>query len=140
MFHRKPSSSLRTKNILQNPRPRATSEQVFVQKIKQLIQANFANEQFDVASLARQVHLSVSQLNRRLNAAISQPAGQLISSMKMAYAAHLLLHTGYSISQISGAVGYWNQAHFCRSFKKRYGCAPSRFRETQGKVARAQNG
>lgn len=104
-------------------------EHSFVRKVKQIILANFDNEQFDVATLAHQVHLSVSQLNRRLNALTGLPAGQLIWNMKMDYAAHLLIQGEYSIGRIGAEVGFWNQAHFCRSFKKRFQCTPSQFRE-----------
>ncbi|WP_367390814.1 hypothetical protein [Lewinella sp. LCG006] len=38
----------------------------FIRKVKYLIQLNFDNELFDASYLARQVHLSVSQLNRKV--------------------------------------------------------------------------
>lgn len=137
----KPSPQLTTfsplKNINQESRPPA-GEHSFIRKVKQIIQANFSNEQFDVATLARKIHLSVSQLNRRLNALIHQPAGQLIWEMKMDYAARLLLQEEYSIGQIGGQVGYEIQAHFCRSFKKRYRCTPSQFKQAHLRKAHAQ--
>ncbi|KAA3638372.1 MAG: AraC family transcriptional regulator, partial [Bacteroidetes bacterium] len=93
----------------------------FIKKVRHLIQINFDNELFDAACLASKVHLSVSQLNRKLNTLIQQPAGQLIWEMKMAYAAELLTKYDATIGEIAFQVGYKNQAHFCRSFKRRYG-------------------
>lgn len=114
-----------------NVNPGLAEENAFLSEVKETIQANFANEQFDVTVLARKTYLSVSQLNRRLNALINQPAGQLIWEMKMEYAANLLQSGGDSISRVSFLVGYSNQAHFCRSFKRKYGCTPTRFRDAQ---------
>lgn len=118
--------------------PPPAGEHSFISKVKQIIQANFSNKQFGVPTLARQTHLSVSQLNRRLNAIIHQPAGQLIWEMKMDYAAWLLLQGEYSIGQIGGQVGYEIQAHFCRSFKKRYRCTPSKFKQAYHRRAHAR--
>ena len=101
----------------------------FINKVKHLIQKNLDNELFDAAYLARQTHLSVSQLNRKLNALIQQPAGQLIWDMKMEQAARLLLQDVAPIGEIAYLLGYKNQAHFCRSFKRRYACTPSHFKK-----------
>ncbi len=101
----------------------------FIKKVRRLIQMNFDNELFDTACLARQAHLSVSQLNRKLNALIRQPAGRLIWEMKMDYAADLLTKYEATIGEIAFQVGYKNQAHFCRSFKRRFACTPSDFKK-----------
>lgn len=114
-------------------------EPSFVRKVRRIILTNFNNAQFDVADLARKVHLSVSQLNRKLNASINKPAGQLIWTMRMDYASNLLLQEEYSIGQIGDLVGYENQAHFCRSFKRRYQSTPSQFRKILLRNRYAQN-
>lgn len=128
-----PTSSLDVKNI---PAEFYTKQQValsradaFIKKVKHLIQVNLDNELFDAADLARQIHLSVSQLNRKLNALIQQPAGQLIWEIKMEHAARLLSHDVAPIGEVAYLVGYKCQAHFCRSFKRRYACTPSHFKK-----------
>ncbi|MFK7970690.1 MAG: helix-turn-helix domain-containing protein [Bacteroidia bacterium] len=103
--------------------------EAFIKKVKHLIQVNLDNELFDAADLARQIHLSVSQLNRKLNATIQQPAGQLIWEIKMEHAARLLLYDVAPIGEVAYLVGYKCQAHFCRSFKRRYACTPSHFKK-----------
>lgn len=100
----------------------------FVRRVKQLIRSNFDNELFDVNELARQAHLSVSQLNRKLNKHLHQSAGQLIWEMKMDYATQLLSQDEAAIGEVAYEVGYKNQAHFCRSFKRRFACTPSAFK------------
>ena len=113
--------------------PSLVYRSTFARKVIKIIQANFSNEQFYVTTLAQKNHLSVSQLNRKLKALVGQPAGQLIWEMKMDHAAGLLLDDELSIGQIGGMVGYSTQAHFCRSFKKKYQCTPTQFRDQHRK-------
>lgn len=133
-----PSYSKHSKNLEKEILTKI-QEPSFVRKVRRIILTNFNNTQFDVADLARKVHLSVSQLNRKLNASINKPAGQLIWTMRMDYALNLLLQEEYSIGQIGGLVGYENQAHFCRSFKRRYQSTPSQFRKILLRNRYAQN-
>jgi two-component system, sensor histidine kinase ChiS len=47
-------------------------DQAFLEKIVKTIETHFEDEQFSVESLAEHVNMSVSQLNRKLNALIDQ--------------------------------------------------------------------
>ena len=111
-------------------------EEVFFQKVKQLIHTNIGNEQFSVELLAKQLHLSVSQLNRKLNQIINKPAGQLIRDMRMNHATQLLLNNAASVGEIAYQVGYENPTHFSRGFKRKFGCAPSEY----SKIGMRKNG
>jgi len=71
--------------------------------------------------------MSVSQLNRKLNAMIDQPAGQLIRTLKLKRAADLLLQNAGSISEICYKMGFNDQAYFSRAFKKQFGSNPSEY-------------
>ncbi len=133
------SSYLKDLKNLKKESQTKIQEPYFLRQVRGLILTNFNNEQFDVADLARKVHLSVSQLNRKLNVLINKPAGQLIWTMRMDYASNLLLQDEYSIGQIGYLIGYRNQAHFCRSFKRRYKCTPSQFRKIFLRNRYAQN-
>jgi len=106
-------------------------EEAFFQKVKQIIHANISNEQFSVESLAKQLCLSVSQLNRKLNHIAYKPAGQLIRDIRMNHAAQLLLKNTASVGEIAYQVGYENPTHFSRSFKRKFGCVPSEYSKTR---------
>jgi two-component system, sensor histidine kinase ChiS len=69
--------------------------------------------------------MSVSQLNRKLNALIDQPPGQLIRSLRLQRAADLLAQKAGSVSEICYKVGFNDNAYFSRAFKKQFGCSPS---------------
>lgn len=110
-----------------------SQEEVFIRKTVQLICRYLSDPQLDVSFLAERLYLSSSQLNRRMQATIRQSTGNLIRNIRLQYAARLLLNNVASVGEISAEVGYQNQASFCRSFKKKFGCAPSHFSELQAK-------
>lgn len=51
-----------------------------------------------------------------------------LSELKLAEAKHLLMIPNYSISDISMALGYTEQSHFTRQFKRWTGMTPNQFR------------
>lgn len=109
-------------------------KELFLQKVKKIIDANITNEQFGVNMLAQKVHLSVSQLNRKLKNLNGQSAGQFIRSTRMNYAITLLENDSLTIGEIAYQVGYLNQTHFCRSFKRKFGCTPSQYLVKKNKM------
>lgn len=104
-------------------------DQEFLQKTINIIESHFEDEQFSVEKLAEKVNMSVSQLNRKLNALIDQPAGQLIRSLRLQRAADLLKKKTGSVAEICYQVGFNDQAYFSRSFKKQFGCSPSEYKK-----------
>lgn len=103
-------------------------DQEFIQKILKIIEEHFEDENFSVGDLAEKVNMSVSQLNRKLNSLIDQPAGQLIRSLKLNRAADLIKNNAGSISEICYKLGFSDQAYFSRAFKKQFGCNPREYR------------
>jgi signal transduction histidine kinase/DNA-binding response OmpR family regulator/ligand-binding sensor domain-containing protein len=105
-------------------------DQTFLENIIRIIETYFENEQFSVEKLASEVNMSASQLNRKLNALIDQPAVQLIRSLRLQRAADLLVKNTGTIAEICYKVGFRDQAYFSRAFKKQFGCSPSEYKIT----------
>lgn len=99
----------------------------FVQQVRDIIDKHLDDHQFGVSDVAKNVHLSISQLNRRLKTYTGYAAGYWIRKARIEYAAHLLIYQTNSIGEVAYKVGYSHQAHFCRSFKQWFGCSPSRY-------------
>jgi signal transduction histidine kinase/DNA-binding response OmpR family regulator len=102
-------------------------DQLFLRKVIKIIEANFENQNFTPESLAETVNMSVSQLNRKLNALIEQPAGQLMRSLRLQRAADLLKQKAGTVSEICYQLDFNDPAYFSRAFKKQFGCSPSEF-------------
>ncbi|HSH20556.1 MAG TPA: hybrid sensor histidine kinase/response regulator transcription factor, partial [Draconibacterium sp.] len=100
-------------------------DQVFLEKIIKNIEANFENQDFTPESLANEVNMSVSQLNRKLNALVNQPAGQLMRSLRLQRAADLLKQRAGTVAEICYQLDFNDPAYFSRAFKKQFGCSPS---------------
>lgn len=107
-----------------------SADQVFLGKVIQTIESNYSNEQFSVEMLAENVNMSVTQLNRKLNALIDQPPGQMIRTFRLQRAADLLKQKAGSVSEICYTVGFSDNAYFSRAFKKQFGCSPSEYAES----------
>lgn len=106
-----------------------SADQVFLKKTLTQIESNFHDENFSVEVLADKINMSVSQLNRKLNALIDQPAGQLIRSLRLQRAADLLNKNAASVSEICYHLGFSDLSYFSRAFKKQFGRTPTEYRE-----------
>jgi YesN/AraC family two-component response regulator len=104
-----------------------SADQTFLEKIIKLIEDNFENQDFNPDSLASEVNMSVSQLNRKLNALINQPAGQLMRSLRLQRAADLLKQKAGTIAEICYQLDFNDPAYFSRAFKKQFGCSPTEY-------------
>lgn len=106
-----------------------SADQVFLQKAIEKIENHFGDFQFSTEPLAEHLNMSVSQLNRKLNALIGQPSGQLIRSLRLQRAADLLRQNTASVSEICYNLGFNDHSYFSRAFKKQFGCSPSAYKK-----------
>jgi signal transduction histidine kinase/ligand-binding sensor domain-containing protein/DNA-binding response OmpR family regulator len=106
-------------------------DQLFLERVLNEIENHISDEQFSVEKLANHVGMSVSQLNRKLNALIGQPAGHLIRSQRLQRAADLLKQKAGNVAEICYQVGFSDQANFSRAFKKQFGVSPSAYRKSR---------
>jgi signal transduction histidine kinase/DNA-binding response OmpR family regulator/ligand-binding sensor domain-containing protein len=111
-------------------------DRVFLEKTIKIIEAHFEDEQFGVEKLAGEINMSVSQLNRKLNALVDQPAGQLIRSLRLQRAADLLKQNAGTVAEICYKVGFNDQAYFSRAFKKQFGASPLEYKKKGEEVNR----
>ena len=104
-------------------------DQEFLEKTIKVIEQNFEDPKFSVENLADEVNMSLSQLNRKLNALVAQPAGQLIRSLRLQRAADLLRQNADTVAGICYKVGFNDQGYFGRVFKRQFGISPNAYRK-----------
>ena len=99
---------------------------LFIQKCYTLLETHLDNPEFDVEMLATQLAMSRRNLNRKLMALTSLPAGNFIRSYRLKKAAELL-RSGLSPTETAYRVGFESPSAFSRSFKDQFGQTPSAF-------------
>ena len=97
----------------------------FMQEVLDVAEKHLSDENFSVEQLAREVHMSTSQINRKLKALIDQSAQQFIRSLRMQRAMELLKNNAATVSEIAYQVGFKDPGYFARVFKKHFGYPPS---------------
>lgn len=87
--------------------------------------------QFNTESIEKKLSLSKMQLYRRLKTLTGMTPGEFIRHVRLRQAAHLLITTRLTVSEIFYRTGFNNQSYFFREFKKRYLLAPNEYRAQQ---------
>jgi len=103
-------------------------DQVFLQKVIETIENQLTDPQFGLTPLSEAMNMSATHLNRKLNALIGQSAGKLIRSLRLNRAAVLISKRTAHVSEIAYQLGFNDPANFSRSFKQRFGVAPSDYK------------
>jgi DNA-binding response OmpR family regulator len=100
-------------------------ENVFVQKLRQIVEENYGDEHFGLPELCRKTGMSRSQLFRKMKALMDQSPSNFIRSYRLNKARTLLETNGMTVSEAAWAVGYKNLSHFSNSFQEEFGFSPS---------------
>jgi len=102
-------------------------DQVFLEKVKTVIEEHIGDANFGVEWLAHEVALSPRQLQRKLRTAIGLSAGNLIRVMRMQRAAQLLEKRAGNVSEIAYKVGFHDPVYFSRIFRQMYDASPTEY-------------
>ncbi len=107
----------------------SSPEEKFVLQVSKVIEKNLHKDTFNGSDLSREVHLSKSQLYRKLKAISGKSTAVFIRTVRLKKAKELLLSTTLNISEIAYAVGFKDPAWFSRVFREEFGIAPTEFRK-----------
>ena len=91
------------------------------------IQGNYKTVTLD--ELSKKFHFTTPYLSKIIKANTGHSFKEMIQNIKFNNAIELLTSTDLKIKDISEAVGYENNTHFIRSFKKVYGVSPNQYRQ-----------
>jgi predicted ATPase/AraC-like DNA-binding protein len=96
----------------------------FIQQVNEIIEANLSNERFGVSELARELHMSRSNLHRRIKSASDNSVSQYLKKIRLNKALELLHEDSFTISEVSFRVGFGSPAYFTKCFRDQYGFPP----------------
>ncbi len=100
-------------------------EQAFLQKVLDIIAANYQDEHFALPQLCSKIGMSRSQLFRKMKALTDSSPSQFIRTYRLERAKQLLQSSDLSISEVSWQVGFKDPSHFSKSYQDQFGFTPS---------------
>jgi len=101
-------------------------ETKFLQKIIKIIHEEISNHSFGSSiHLSQKMHLSESQIYRKLKAITGKSTAVFIRSIRLQYAKELILTTNKNVSEIAYETGFNDPSWFSRAFKEEFGVTPS---------------
>jgi len=103
------------------------ASQPWVSKIVKILE-NDLETFHSLNSLSEQVFVHPAYLSRAFKAKTGLTVSEYQLKMKLSNALSQLLNTSLTISDISFRNGFYDDAHFIRSFKSLYGVAPYKFK------------
>ena len=98
----------------------------FLAQVEAVVAARMAEGDFGVEALAEAVHVSRSQLYRRLEVLTGESPAALMRRLRLERAAQLLHGKVYgTVSEVASAVGFSNVSYFSRLYRQHAGESPS---------------
>jgi AraC-like DNA-binding protein len=100
-------------------------DQVFIQTLRQAIQANLSNPQLKIEDLGEKVGLGRVQLYRKVKALTGSTPVELLRLARLERGRQLLKTTDMTISQVAYEVGFATPSYFTTCFRQQYGMYPN---------------
>ena len=85
-------------------------------------------EPMTIADLAAAANVSIRTLHERFTEELQTTPMDYVRDLRIARAESLLRETGLRAAEIAEACGFYDQAHFCRLFKRHTGMTPRQYR------------
>lgn len=105
------------------------SDEMFLEKLNQVICDNMEDEELDVEKLAKIMAMSRPTLYRKIKSISNLTANELINITRLKKAAALLAAEDYKIYEVAAMAGFTSQTTFGRSFLKQFGMSPSAYQQ-----------
>jgi two-component system response regulator YesN len=97
------------------------------QKMRDFIHRNFTGS-ITAGDVAREAGLSIGRALHLFREETGMAMTAYISKMKVDYGKYLLLNSDVQLADLAGQLGYYDQSHFTKNFKKLERITPSHFR------------
>ncbi len=133
-LQRKISENLNVAEKSSSASTELSMDEVFIQKLKTLVQSNLNNPDLNIERLCKEVGIGQSQLYRKLKAIANETPNSFIRNIRLRKAKELLKTSDLNISEIAYDVGFNDPNYFSRSFHKLFSKAPSDFRDRQHQI------
>jgi len=96
----------------------------FIARVTEKIVENLSNERFGVSELAAEMHMSRSNLLRRIKQLTNLSASRFIREIRLKKGMELLSTTSLTVSEVAHHVGFGGTSYFIKCFREHYGYPP----------------
>jgi signal transduction histidine kinase/CheY-like chemotaxis protein len=104
-------------------------DDAFVQRLNELLHANYANPEISAKDIEKGMLMSSSQLLRKMKSLLNTTPQKYLRSYRLKQAKHLLETTDMKANEVGDAVGFGDQAYFTNAFSREFGMPPGAWRE-----------
>ncbi|MCP9770496.1 response regulator [Lacihabitans sp. LS3-19] len=104
------------------------NENTFFRKIRNIVEDNILNSEFNIEDFCTSIGMSHSQLHRKLIAITGTSPNRFIRKIRLEKACHLLRNRELNISEIAYNTGFNDPGYFSRMFKQEYNVSPLEWR------------
>ncbi|MDG3581197.1 AraC family transcriptional regulator [Galbibacter pacificus] len=120
-----------SRNLTTKPNPGILlNDEPLINKILTHIKKNIGNPgQLKTTTLAKTFNISKNYIGEYFKKLTGETLQHYISLYKMKYIEQRLLYSDYTIGQISDELGFTDESHLSRQFKKYKGMSPSKYRQ-----------
>lgn len=100
----------------------------FLRHVTDIIYREMKNAEFSPKKLAEELAISMSQLNKKLNATTGYPSSTYILQVKLTHAKKILGSQNKTIGEVAAECGIYDINYFSRIFKKQTGVTPTQYK------------
>ena len=115
-------------NLLENT---TDLDKSFMQKVLDYLNKNIGKSDLNVEYLADDMHLSRSQLYRKIKAMTGFTPNELIRKIRMVKAKKMIVNGSESVGEVGFKVGFSSPSYFSRCFKSEFGILPTELKSNR---------
>jgi signal transduction histidine kinase/DNA-binding response OmpR family regulator/ligand-binding sensor domain-containing protein len=105
-------------------------DEAFLNRALEVVESHLKEEDFGLQDFRQEMHMSRSNLARKLQALTGQSPTEFIRTIRLKRAAQLLGQDFGNVTQVAMEVGFNNISYFNRSFKACFGVAPGLYQKS----------
>jgi len=102
---------------------------VFINKVNEIIEANYMNSDFSMDDLALDLGMSRSSFYRKISGVLDMTPNDYLRLVRLKRAAKLLQNVNVRVSEVCYIVGFNSPSYFAKCFQKQFGFTPKDFLE-----------
>lgn len=115
---------------LNEPQKCVTPIMSIVSQAKKIIEMNYTDGDFNIDSIANALNVSHSYLSKVFKKVTEETLASHLIAVRLSKAGELLLKTTLSAKEIAFSVGYNDEIHFFKEFKKFFGKTTKEYRNS----------